>query len=41
MAIVQNLVCKTLRGGLEIDSTVGVGTVIEINLPRTLPVAGE
>ena len=37
MAIVHNLVTKTLRGSIAIQSTLGQGTQIDIRLPRVLP----
>jgi len=37
MAIVRNLVTKTLGGSIKIDSTVGVGTQFEIRLPLVIP----
>ena len=37
MAIVHNLVTKTLGGTIKIQSTVGVGTQFEIRLPLSIP----
>ncbi len=37
MAIVRNLVTKTLGGSIKIHSTVGVGTQFEIRLPLVIP----
>jgi signal transduction histidine kinase len=37
MAIVQNLVTKTLGGTISVASTPGVGTQFDLVLPRTLP----
>jgi PAS domain S-box-containing protein len=37
MSIVENLVKTTLGGTLEVQSTVGVGTVVSITLPRSAP----
>ena len=37
MAIVRNLVTKTLKGSLNVASEVGVGTRFEITLPLVLP----
>jgi signal transduction histidine kinase len=39
MAIVQNLVTKTLGGAISVRSTLGQGTCFEIRLPRVLPPA--
>lgn len=36
MAIVKNLVCKTLGGSIEVHSTLGRGTQFEIRLPRVI-----
>ena len=38
MAIVQNLVNKTLGGSIEVLSAVAPGTTFAIRLPKTLPV---
>ncbi|MES2047567.1 MAG: HAMP domain-containing sensor histidine kinase [Pseudomonadota bacterium] len=38
MAIVKNLVSKTLGGSIEVQSTVGVGTHFEILLPLKIPI---
>lgn len=37
MAIVQNLVTKTLRGRVDVESTPGQGTCFTIRVPRVLP----
>lgn len=37
MSIVENLVCKALKGKLAVESTVGVGTKFSITLPCVLP----
>lgn len=39
MAIVENLVTKTLAGRVTVSSTVGEGTCFELYLPRALPLA--
>lgn len=39
MAIVQNLVTKTLGGRITVASTVGQGTCFDIRLPRELPIS--
>ncbi|MBP8053832.1 MAG: HAMP domain-containing histidine kinase, partial [Burkholderiaceae bacterium] len=37
MAIVQNLVNKTLHGRVDVESTPGQGTCFTIRIPRVLP----
>jgi signal transduction histidine kinase len=37
MAIVQNLVTKTLGGNISVTSIVGQGTCFEVRLPRVMP----
>lgn len=41
MAIVRNLVTKTLKGDLAVQSTVGVGTRFDITLPLVLPAEND
>ena len=37
MAIVRNLVGKTLGGRITVESTLGAGTRFDVTLPRVLP----
>ncbi|MBC3860890.1 PAS domain S-box protein [Undibacterium jejuense] len=40
MSIVRNLVTKTLKGDLAVQSKIGLGTRVEITLPLELPLEG-
>lgn len=40
MSIVENLVTKTLGGHVSLQSTLGAGTVVTVNIPRCAPKAG-